>query len=68
MNTSLSKSQKLLVMAQNMDKKIKSIEAWNMDERTETKWTDHEIEICKKASKRLWNYYLVVKENEMRAI
>ena len=51
---------KLLKIATNFDNRVKSMQDWNEDERTETKFTDAEIDSAARCSKRVWNAYLQV--------
>lgn len=57
-----AKTEVYLQMAQNADKKIKGMQVWNQDERTDSKFEDETIETAKLVSKRVWNRYLVLKE------
>lgn len=57
-----AKTEVYLQMAQNADRKIKGMQDWNQDERTDSKFEDETIETAKLVSKRVWNRYLVLKE------
>lgn len=57
-----AKTEVYLRMAQNADRKIKGMQDWNQDERTDSKFEDETIETAKLVSKRVWNRYLVLKE------
>lgn len=57
-----AKTEAYLQMAQNADRKIKGMQDWNQDERTDSKFEDETIETAKLVSKRVWNRYLVLKE------
>jgi len=52
------KADKVLTLAKEADNKLKAMKEWNMDERTETKFTDKEIEMTDKAQRRLWAYWI----------
>jgi uncharacterized protein (UPF0332 family) len=54
------KAGKLLKMATAFDNRVKSMQDWNEDGRTETKFTDEEIDTASRCSKRVWNAYLQV--------
>lgn len=57
-----AKTEVYLQMAQNADRKIKGMQDWNQDERTDSIFEDETIETAKLVSKRVWNRYLVLKE------
>ena len=57
-----AKTEVYLQMAQNADLKVKGMQDWNQDERTDSKFEDETIETAKLVSKRVWNRYLVLKE------
>ena len=57
-----AKTEVYLQMAQNADLKVKGMQDWNQDERTDSKFEDETIETSKLVSKRVWNRYLVLKE------
>lgn len=52
------KADKVILLAKEADNKLKGMKSWNEDGRTETKFTDREIEITDKASRRLWAYWI----------
>ena len=60
-----AKTEVYLQMAQNADRKVKGMQDWNQDERTDSKFEDETIETSKLVSKRVWNRYLVLKEKSL---
>lgn len=57
-----AKTEVYLQMAQNADRKVKGMQDWNQDERTDSKFEGETIETAKLVSKRVWNRYLFLKE------
>lgn len=51
---------KLLKIATQFDNRVLSMQDWNEDQRTETKFTDQEIDNAARCSRRVWNAYLQV--------